>query len=184
MTSKLEIISDALLELGDSPITSLSATGAGPTAAKQRYDSVLHDALSKAMWTFAKSTASLSKLVAEPDTGFQAAYLMPSDYVRAIRVIPAIRYELYQNELHCDQVNGMTLVYTAITGEGLFTPSFRQYFMLLLASAIAIPTTQNASLATEIAVRAERKLVEASRIDASTQTSRTPPSSPLITVRR
>ena len=61
-TSKIQLISNALILLGDAPIASLSAAGAGAIAGANLYDASYDNMLSMHRWRFASKVATLSRL--------------------------------------------------------------------------------------------------------------------------
>ena len=105
MATSIDICSNALILIGDSPIASFNDTGSGAQAAANLYSETYRQVLSEHPWSFATKEQQLSRLSAQPDdeTGYRYAFQLPSDMVRLWRLFPQSDYDivgalLYSNE--------------------------------------------------------------------------------------
>ena len=90
MSSDIEISSNALILIGDNPISSFTEPGFGATAAANLYAGTYEAILSEHPWTFALKEQYLSRLSQQPDqeTNYTYAFQIPSDVVRIWAVLP------------------------------------------------------------------------------------------------
>jgi hypothetical protein len=105
MASSIDIASNALVLIGDSPITSFDDSGAGAQTAKNLYPETYEALLGDHPWTFALKEQSLSKLTQTPDdeTGYSNAFQVPVDCVRIWKIMNHSDYDIvgdliYSNE--------------------------------------------------------------------------------------
>ena len=78
--SKLSLINNALILIGDVPLTSLTSGTRAQVVATSLYDNIIESELSKHRWGFARSIAELSKDVAAPvGDEWQTSYTLPAD---------------------------------------------------------------------------------------------------------
>ena len=66
MSSKIQLISNALILIGDLPVTSLSGNSRAEPVANNLYDNIVQNELTKFRWGFARKQAQLSLTVEEP----------------------------------------------------------------------------------------------------------------------
>lgn len=113
MASKIDLISAALVLIGDTPINSLTGNDRRQQVANALYDSVAKNELSKHRWTFATKKAQLSLTTEVPvDNEFQSIYQLPSDIINLIKIYPNGRYRLlgdklytnFNQALYCDYI--------------------------------------------------------------------------------
>ena len=144
MSSKLSIISNALVMLGDVPLQSLDDTGAGAEAGRQLYDSVLQNNLSICLWRFARRQRQLNQTVAEPLFDYDKQYQLPADYIQAVQVDQGRDFRLNADKLmtNYDEVN---LEYIAKVDESNMPPYFVTLMEYAMAIVLAIPVTENAT---------------------------------------
>lgn len=92
MASDIDIASNALILIGDDPISSLSED----VAAANLYATTYEYFLSEHPWSFALKEQYLSRLTAAPDreTGYSYAYQMPTDLIRLWAVMPVVDYRI------------------------------------------------------------------------------------------
>ena len=76
MASDIDIASNALILIGDNPISSFTEPGAGATAAANLYPVTYEQLLSEHPWTFALKEQKLNQLSQQPDalTNWRYAY--------------------------------------------------------------------------------------------------------------
>lgn len=106
MATDITIASNALVLIGDNPISSFVDPGGGATAAGNLYSDAYTAFLAMHPWTFALKEQELSRLTQVPDSKVNLTYAfqMPSDHIRTWIVYPQnTHYEivgslLYSNE--------------------------------------------------------------------------------------
>ena len=100
MATDIDIASNALVLIGDDPISALSED----VAAANLYATTYEYVLSEHPWSFAMKEQSLSRLTATPDrkTGYQYAYQMPVDLIRMWAVMPVSDYRIVGSLLYAN----------------------------------------------------------------------------------
>lgn len=113
MASKIDLVSNALILIGDTPINSLTGNSRREQVAANLYDNIVKNELSKHRWGFARKKAQLSLLVDEPiDNDWRSIYQLPTDMIALIKLNPNVDYQIYgdkvytnlSQELHCDYI--------------------------------------------------------------------------------
>ena len=113
MASKIDLISNALILIGDLPINSLTGNSRAQTVAANLYDNIVKNELSKHRWGFARRKAQLALLTDAPiDNDFSSAYQLPTDLIALIKLTPMLNYQIYGDKvytnftqaLYCDYI--------------------------------------------------------------------------------
>lgn len=131
-SSKIKIISDALILCGEKPLNSLSDDRYGATVGGNLFEVVYEDELQSNRWRFACKKNSLSRLVAVPLNQWQYAYQLPSDMLLPIGIFPKQLYEIYSNHLYTNA--------TTVELDYMFKPevtALPAYFRMLLTYRMA-----------------------------------------------
>jgi hypothetical protein len=121
--TKVQIISNALAQLGHAPIVSLIGGDKMVVAAEQAYDLKLPSVLSTGNWRFAVQIQELSALIEPPPLPWKTAYLLPAGYLKTIRLYPNI----YVFDLYTDNK-----LYTYYQGPLLMEYVFSQMYLSCL----------------------------------------------------
>ena len=101
MASKLQLISNALILIGDLPITSLTGNTRAQTVANNLYDNIVQNELTKYRWGFAKKKAQLNLTVGTPvGNEWQNIYQLPSDMLFLVKINPSVPYAIYGDKLY------------------------------------------------------------------------------------
>lgn len=101
--SKLSLINNALILIGDVPLTSLTSGTRAQVVATSLYDNIVENELSKHRWGFARNIAELSKDVAAPvGDEWQTSYTLPADMLVLIKLDPSIPYQIINNKVYCN----------------------------------------------------------------------------------
>lgn len=145
-TSKIQLISNALILIGDKPISSLDEAGAGAIVGKNLYDSSIRSVLSMHRWRFASKKAQLSRLAETPLSDYKYQYQIPSDYIEIHRTSAGKDYEIYQDRIYTNKPT-LEIDYTYQVSEDYFPAHFVKAFEFFLAAQFAIPVTSNNTLA-------------------------------------
>lgn len=170
--TKTSIVSLALMLLGHKPIITLDNGDDLTVAAEQAFDMLLPSVLSSGNWRFSMQIQqlSLSVMTPPPQTGWQNIYLLPSGYLKNIRIIPQnLQYEIYQNkQIYCNWGTQ-----TPIYMEYAFQPDiselpqlFINYFIYEIASFLALSNAQKPSYYNVLEAKRITQLAMAAATDA------------------
>ena len=155
MTTQLELYNDALIEIGERTLSSLSENREPRRVLDAVYSNVVAECLEAGQWTFAVRTIQID---ADPnlttDFGYNNVFTKPDDWVRTIGLsdseyvdLPLNSYKdeggywladvdpLYVSYVSNDTSYGLNL--------GLWPASFSKYVVLSLAQAICRRITSN-----------------------------------------
>jgi hypothetical protein len=164
MASKIDLISNALILIGDLPITSLTGNARAQVVSTKLYDNVVQAELSKYRWGFARKKVQLSKSsVAPVGTEFQTQYALPSDLIQFIKVNPPVNYQIlastidgatasyvqtdYNGDLFCDYICNIT--------EASFPAYFEKVVEYALAKDFALAIRDSATVKEAMAAEYE-----------------------------
>ena len=101
--SKLSLINNALILIGDVPLTSLTSGTRAQVVATSLYDNIIENELSKHRWGFARKIVQLSLDAAVPvGNEWQAKYTLPADLLALIKLDPSINYQIIENKVYCN----------------------------------------------------------------------------------
>lgn len=173
--NQIEHINAALRLLARNTISGLTDTTAEARVASAIYKPAISECLSGYPWSFAKvTTAQLSASPGEtPDE--HEVYPLPADWLMITRVYEGpdggeVQYELKGNSLVLDydvgNEQGLYVDYLAQPNEGLLPPYFSPYLIKTLAAWMALPLTENNTLAETHAAMAARARKTATYSDA------------------
>lgn len=143
MSSKIDIINIAFIELGRAPITDISSS-ADPivVSSSKLYDFMVPSILTRHDWNFSISSFNLNIVNVSPsilDWEYEAQ--LPVDYLKLMRLYPNQNYAIYKDKLYLNQRNTQ-IIYTSQVSESLFPPFFADYLSVELSSRLAMPITQ------------------------------------------
>ena len=80
MATKIDLVSAALVLIGDTPINSLIGNSRSQQVANALYDSIVQNELTKHRWGFARAKAQLALTTDTPvDQEWQSIYQLPAD---------------------------------------------------------------------------------------------------------
>ena len=130
--SKIQMISNALVLLGETPLNSLTDDRYGATVGSNLFDLLYESELQSNRWRFSCTKKALSQLTATPLNEWQFAYQLPADMLLPIGTWPKFPYEIYADRLYTDQ--------TEVDLEYQFKPELNKvpaYFALLMTYALA-----------------------------------------------
>jgi hypothetical protein len=109
MTTEVKICSNALLRLGKAPISSLEDGSVGAQAAANLYPQVRDSLLRSHPWNCAMKRVVLSPVTDSPAFGYNYAFNLPGDFLRAWHVSdepnydnPAV-YAIEGRQILCDE---------------------------------------------------------------------------------
>ncbi len=148
MPSDIDIASNALLLIGDEPISSFSDEGAGATVAANIYETTYQHVLSQHPWSFALKEQLLNQLSEQPNTltGFKFAYQLPPDLIRIWAIMPFSNYTLVGSLLYSNE-NELLARYVFQPEETALPAQFVKSLEYKLASEFAISVTEDNAMA-------------------------------------
>lgn len=180
--SKEDIVSMALLQIGEAPISSFSEGTAG-LVASNLYDNIRDAMLTDYRWTFATGKKALSRLTATPKNEWQYAFQLPTDLLLLIRTYPNSKYAVYEDKLYSHNATA-EIDYIFRPESGDFPAFFVKALSTRLAAEFAISITNNQSLADLMERKAIRDLSAARFKDSQGRPNVAIVSRPWIEVRR
>jgi hypothetical protein len=168
MVNAIEIASNALILIGDSPITAWDETGGG-VAAEAVYSVTKKSLLSAYPWSFAMKNIRLSQNAAAPDAllGYGHSHAMPSDMIRLWRLLPeGMNYIIRGTDIYSNYTD-ILAEYTYDCDENLFPDYFREAFEFLLASKLGNCVTENPTIAEAMLTQHKMQLAIAKNTDST-----------------
>lgn len=134
-TSKIDLISAALVLIGDKPVNSLTGNDRRQQVANALYDSVKEAELSKHRWGFARKKAQLSLTTETPvDDEWQSIYQLPTDLITLIKLKPNVNYQVLGDKVYTNLSQALYCDYIYNTSES----EFPAYFTKLMQYALAV----------------------------------------------
>ena len=146
LITKVQLVSNALLLLGGNTITSLTENSTGAKLGANLFENTYLDMLQNHRWRFAVKTQELNRLEAKPDTGYEYAYQLPSDFLYTTKG-DARDFAVYDNEIHSNQ-RTFQLDYIHRVNEDVLPAYFAKALEYNLAAQFAIPLTGDINKAT------------------------------------
>lgn len=184
MATDIDMASNALILIGDDPISSFTESGAGAQAAANLYEDTYYAVLSEHPWTFALKEQYLNKLTSTPDdeTGYDNAFQMPTDLIRLWAVFEHQDYTIVGNLLYSNASVALAR-YVYKVDESRLPSHFIKAMEYKLASEFAISVTEDTQKALYYENKFRDALARAKNID-SQQKPQTPIiDSPFVDVR-
>lgn len=150
MTSSVSICSNALLMIGDRPISSLDEANDRARLASNLYPSARDAVLRMHPWSCVKKRVMLAPLSNAPAFDYSYQFQLPADFARPIQVglrCDPISY-LIEGNVMLANVNAIPLVYVfKSTNESTWDALLIEAMTLYMASLFAYPLTKSAALA-------------------------------------
>jgi len=167
MAQKIEIISNAMILIGASPISSLTE-GTEGVVANALYENTYKGLLASHSWRFATKKVSLSRLTDAPLNEFKYQFQLPTDIINVYKVYGGADYEIYGDKLYSDYQE-VEIDYRFRVDETLLPDYFALTLQFLLATQFAIPITDNSQRAGVYEGLYERQLSRAKNVDSSSR---------------
>tara|TARA_R110002020_G_scaffold180877_1_gene375626 strand:- start:364 stop:912 length:549 start_codon:yes stop_codon:yes gene_type:complete len=181
MATKFDIVSQALLLIGESPISSFSE-GVSGTVAANLYDTTRDSFLTATRWRFAVGKLKLSRLTDTPLNEYNYAFQLPSDLLMPIGAYPSARYEIYEDKLYSNH-SEIELDYIFRPDESAFPAYFVEALAAQLAEKFAIPVTNNQTMRQAMEAHASDSYRKAAFRDAQGRAPQAIKHRPYIAVR-
>jgi len=169
MPSKIEIINQALILLGEDLVADLSA-GAGEVA-DTLYKTVNHNLLSSYRWRFATKKVALSEYAGSPVNEWDRHFSLPTDFILLNRVYPEARFEIFEDKILTDSTT-ISIEYVFDPGEKTYPVYYTRALSHVLAADMAMSIANDKKLAEMMDSKATRSLGFAKNRDS--QGRRTP----------
>jgi hypothetical protein len=176
--TSVAIASNALVMIGSQPISAFTDDDGGATVANELYEDIIEELIAEKDWTFAKKmSTSLSRLAAEPEVIWDAAYQLPSDLIDVRTILvgdSVVDYEVYGDQvfLNAGATEVVTAIYTYRAPESTWAPWFRLYVEFTLASCFAASVAMKSDLAQMYKEKAVQQGAKARKRDSQRQTAR------------
>lgn len=168
MTNDIAIASNALILIGDSPITAWNETDGG-IAAEQIYPVAKKSLLAAYKWSFALKSIRLSQNAEAPDSllGYNKSHALPADMIRLWRLLPeGMNYIIRGADVYSFNTD-ILAEYTYDCDENLMPDYFREALEFLIASKLGNSITENPNIAELMLQQHLRQLAIAKNIDAT-----------------
>lgn len=139
MASKIDLVSNALILIGDTPINSLDGNSRAQQVGSNLYNSIKLAELSKHRWGFAQREAQLAKVAGSPTSDrYNSIYQLPTDLVQLINIRPNCMYKVVGKQIYTNVNAGkVTCDYVANVPESEFPPHFVKMMEYALAKDFA-----------------------------------------------
>ena len=167
MTSAVGICSNALLQLGDSPIASLTEATDRARLCNNLWPMVRDYILRKGAWSCTRASVTLAPEATTPEFDWGASFLLPGDCMRVLQVGQRgqrIRHEIRGRRLLCDQASLPIVYQQRITDPVQWDGAMVDAACAEMAARLAYPITQSASMAQLMQQKAATALREAQAI--------------------
>ena len=131
-STKIGLISRALILVGEKPLQSLSDDRYGAVVGANLFEMLYENELQGNPWRFSMKKAALSRLVVTPLNQYAYAYQIPSDCLLVRHVYPRGQYEIFGDRIYSDA--------TSVELDYQFKPDITAvpaYFSTLLVYALA-----------------------------------------------
>jgi len=164
----------ALVKIGERPITAFDDATDASALAKLRYEPVLRHLLSLHPWRFAATIQQLSKLTEQPGGDWYYAYRLPTNppFLLLVRLlhqdgsdVGSVGYEIYGEELYTD-IDGVKVEYIARVEEDRFPPYFVEALVWALAADFAPALTDDSQRQRTALEMRELSLARAKNLDS------------------
>lgn len=142
--TRIKLVSDALVMLGEKPCTSLDEPRYGVTVGANLFDWVYENELATNRWRFAMQKRRLAQLVDRPLNEWRYAYHLPSDMLLAVGTYPTTNYEIYGKHLYTNN-NTVDFEYMVKPEISELPPYFAMLMVCALAKFMVKPITESDS---------------------------------------
>jgi hypothetical protein len=154
----IDICASAMVMIGDSPITSFDDGTTQAIIAENLYEATVKELLGSYPWRFCTQQSQLSRLVAAPESVWDAAYQLPNDLLNIETVIVEnypINFDRFEDMIYCDATSTDIVILSGMyrVDEQFWPSYFTSYLRIKLASLFAL----SASAQVEVANYMERK---------------------------
>ncbi len=139
LTARIQLVSNALILLGDQPISSLTEDRTGATLGANLFENTYLAMLQNHRWRFASKSQELARLSSKPSTNYSYAFALPADILYGFNG-DSRNYEIFGDEIHCNSET-FRLEYVRRVEEDRLPAYFAKALEYNLAAQFAIPLT-------------------------------------------
>ena len=171
-TSVIEICNNALLDLGEDAITSLTDNTKAARLCNQRWPAVRDAVLRAHPWNCAMTQAELAASVEASVWRWEYQYVLPTDLLRLVRVVSAAEREVDQWEVQgrvllCDDEAPLYLAYVRREQDPQkYDALLSEALSARMSATLAYPLSGSSSLADGYWKAYKEKILEARGVDA------------------
>ena len=171
-TSVIEICNNALLDLGEDVIMSLSDEGKAAGLCNHRWPAVRDAVLRAHPWNCAMTQAELASVTAAPLWKWEYKYTLPTDFLRIVQIVGQGGTEIADWEIQggiilCNEDAPIYISYVRReTDPKKFDALLDEALSARLAATLAYPLSGSTSLAQSYWTFYQEKLTEARGVDA------------------
>ncbi|MBD5398893.1 hypothetical protein HDR60_05330 [bacterium] len=134
----VDLCSKALNKIGASEIVSFDEGTPEAEFSRSIYPVLKHKLLSSFPWSFATEIKRLNKIVIEDvEAEFSNCYLLPSDFIRAVKISSKLPYKIIGDKLFTD-ATGVILTYISDVDECRFSSAFVSAFIYAIAAELSV----------------------------------------------
>jgi hypothetical protein len=170
MASKLDLVSNALILIGDEPLNSLVGNSRAQKVAANLYDNIVQNELTKHRWGFARRKAQLALLTETPLDDWQNAYQLPADLLTLIKINPNVGYQIYGSKVYTNLSEALYCDYISNVSESEWPVYFSKMVEYALARDFASSIRDSAASADRMA----QEYLNASRMARATDSMQHP----------
>ncbi len=181
IASRVQICSNALIMLGDRPISSLTEDTTGATLGANLFENTYISMLQNHRWRFAVKSQKLAKFTVAPNTGYTSAFALPNDFLYVIKGSHS-NYEIYGKELHANTTD-FQIDYVFRVEEDTLPAYFVKALEYNLSEQFAVPLTGDLNKADYFGKRYLEELRRAKFTDSTQYTEVAVVHSPYTDVR-
>jgi len=177
--------SNALLLIGDNPISSFDDPGAGAQAAANLYPQIKQRFLSYTPWSFALKQQRLNLLSEKPDslTNWDSIYQLPTDLIRLWAIAPCADYSIIGDKLYTNSNTAILATYIYDVDDTALPVHAVKALEYMLASEFAISVTEDENKAQLYEQKGRDMMAQASTIDSQGRPQQAIIDSPFIDAR-
>jgi hypothetical protein len=144
MASAVEIVNNALVQLGATPIDSFQSSQKHAIAANTIYNLSRRSLLRSHPWNFAiKRSGILAPLSTAPKSRYNYQYQIPNDCIRLLTVLKTADYKVEGDRILTDETNLQIKYVSDVSDTNLFDDSFTNLLMLKLKADLAYTVTND-----------------------------------------
>jgi hypothetical protein len=142
--TRTTIISNALLQLGHAPISSLTSGDKLVVAADAVFDQKLNAVFSRSNWRFATQIQQLSQSTETPPPQYKTIYLLPAGYVKMLRLYPNIYdWDIYaEGKVYTNYQGALYMEYVYVPDVSQWPGYFSDYYSSIISMTLALSNAQ------------------------------------------
>ena len=152
MATKLEIINQALILMGESTVSDLTLPVG--EVMERLYDDTRDSLLTSHRWRFAMKKVALSEASGTPVNEWDKHFTLPTGMLMLVTTYPTSTYEIYEDKLLTNH-SSVSVDYLFNPGEKKFPAYFTKAFSKHLAAEACLSITNDKTLAQKLREDAE-----------------------------